>query len=79
MLSDRLFTTKDTALYSSCRRDQGIVVLHIPGVGDLPMSLAKAEEISADLARQAAYGREAALVSFYDSSATRKIEEDKKV
>jgi hypothetical protein len=58
MAIENVFSTEDTALYTSWDREHGgIVVLHIPGVGEIRMTLAKAEEISADLAREAEYGR----------------------
>lgn len=57
MLS-RVFTTEDTTLYSSWSRDEGgLVTLFIPGMGELRMTFAKAEEVSAAIARQAEYGR----------------------
>ena len=58
MISDNVFDIEDTALYTSWQQENGgIVVIHIPGVGELKMTLAKAEEVSRDLARQAEYGR----------------------
>ncbi len=61
MISD-VFDRTDTALYTTWSRENGgIVSLLIPGVGEIRMTLAKAEEISADLARQAEYGRWAAM------------------
>lgn len=57
MLS-QVFSREDTTLYTSWLRDDGgVVILHIPGIGEVRMTLAKAEEISADMARQAEYGR----------------------
>lgn len=56
--SDNVFSREDTAFYTSWQPDNGgIVILHIPGIGEVRMTLAKAEEISADIARQAEYGR----------------------
>lgn len=57
-MSDQTFSTEDTALYTSWQRENGgVVIMHIPGIGELKMTLGKAEEISRDLARQAEYGR----------------------
>lgn len=55
--NDNVFSSEDTAFYTSWQSDKGIVVLHIPGIGEIRMTLAKAEEISASIARQAEYGR----------------------
>lgn len=56
----KVFGFQDTDLYSTWRyEDGGIVCLVVPDVGEIRMSLAKAEEIAASLARQAEYGREA--------------------
>lgn len=55
MLS-QVFDTDETALYASWQKD-GIVLLYIPGISVIQMTLAKAEEISADIARQAEFGR----------------------
>lgn len=57
MLS-RVFTKEDTSLYSTWQPEEGgIVILFVPGIGEVRMTLDKAEEISQDLARQAEYGR----------------------
>ena len=57
-MANDIFDKFDTSLYTSWKPEHGgVVIVHIPGVGELKMTLAKAEEISADLARQAAYGR----------------------
>lgn len=61
MLS-RVFDKEDTALYSTWQKEEGgIVILFVPGIGEVRMTLAKAEEVSADLARHAEYGRWAAI------------------
>lgn len=66
-MDDNVFSKDDTTLYTSWEpRDGGIVIIHIPGVGEIRMTLAKAEEISADLARQAEYGRWAAIEKKHD-------------
>ena len=57
MLS-RVFTKEDTTLYTTWQsEDGGIVIIFVPGIGEVRMTLAKAEEIAHDLARQAEYGR----------------------
>lgn len=57
MITD-VFDKEDTSLYVTWRYEAGgIVSLLVPSVGEIRMTLAKAEEISADLARQAEYGR----------------------
>ena len=57
MLS-RVFTKEDTTLYTTWQsEDGGIVIIFVPGIGEVRMTLAKAEEIAQDLARQAEYGR----------------------
>lgn len=67
MVDDNIFNKDDTTLYTSWEpRNGGIVIIHIPGVGEIRMTLAKAEEISADLARQAEYARWAALEKKHD-------------
>jgi hypothetical protein len=59
----KVFDSHDTELYSTWHiEDGGIVSLVVPDVGEIRMSLAKAEEISASLAYHAKYGREAAQV-----------------
>jgi hypothetical protein len=68
MITD-VFSTEDTALYSTWRLENGgIVCLIIPGVGEIRMTLGKAEEISRDLARQAEYGRWHAMEQHHDES-----------
>ncbi len=67
MLS-RVFDHHDTTLYASREDDRGIVTLFIPEMGELRMSLAKAEDIAADIARQAEYGRWAAIEKKHDES-----------
>lgn len=58
----RVFGHNDTNLYSTWHsEDGGIVCLVVPDVGEVRMSLAKAEEIAASIARQAEYGRFAAI------------------
>ena len=58
MTLSRLFTTEDTTLYPSWQKEEGgIVILFIPGIGEVRMTLDKADEVSEDLARQAEYGR----------------------
>lgn len=53
-----VFGKEDTSLYSTWRyEDGGIVSLIVPDVGEIRMTLEKAEEISDGLARQAEYGR----------------------
>lgn len=60
MLSD-VFSTEDTSLYTTWHRENGgIVSLLIPGIGEIRMTLAKAEDIGHSLLRQAEYGRWAA-------------------
>lgn len=57
----KVFGIHNTSLYSAWHRENGgIVSLVIPEVGEVRMTLAKAEEISESLARQAEYGRWAA-------------------
>lgn len=57
----RVFNSHDTGLYSTWRtEDSGIVCLVIPEIGEVRMTLAKAEDVSDSLARQAEYGRRAA-------------------
>lgn len=57
MLS-RVFTTDDTTLYSTwCREEGGIVILFVPGVGEVRMSYDKAAEIAEDLKDKVNYGR----------------------
>jgi hypothetical protein len=57
----QVFSREDEAMYATWHReDGGIVCLYVPGVAAVKMTLAKAEEISAELARQAEYGRWAA-------------------
>jgi hypothetical protein len=69
MNDDRVFSRQDTALYTSWKPENGgIVILYIPGVGELKMTLEKAEEISGDLARQAEYGRWHAMEKRHDES-----------
>lgn len=59
----RVFDSHDTELYSTWHvEDGGVVCLVIPDVGELRMSLAKAEDISKSLALHAEYGRQAAKV-----------------
>jgi hypothetical protein len=68
-LSDKIFSRDDTSLYTSWEEeDGGIVVLHIPGVCEIKMTLAKAHEISQDLARQTDYGRWNAMEKRHDES-----------
>lgn len=68
MINDTTFSTDDTALYTSWRpeTEDGVIVMHIPGVGELKMTLPKAKEISRDLARQAEYGRWFAMEKRHD-------------
>lgn len=55
-----VFGTKDTELYSTWHlEDGGIVSLVVPDVGEIRMTLAKAEEIAKSIEVQASYGREA--------------------
>lgn len=57
----RVFDSHDTDLYSTWHReDGGVVCLVVPELGEIRMSLAKAEDISESLGRQAEYGRWAA-------------------
>lgn len=57
-MPDQVFGREDTALYATWHRESGgIVSLVVPGIGEVKMTLAKAEEISADIARQVEYGR----------------------
>lgn len=56
-----VFNDHDTNFYSTWRSENsGIVCLIVPGVGEVRMSLSKAEEIADSLKRQAEYGRWAA-------------------
>lgn len=58
MALSRVFDREDTTLYSTWQPEEGgIVILFVPGIGEIRMTLAKAEEVSADLARNAEYGR----------------------
>lgn len=57
---DRVFNSHDTDLHTKGEPNSGVVTLVIPGVGELRMSLAKAEDIAASMERQAEYGRKAA-------------------
>ena len=67
--TDRIFDREDTALYTSWQSENGgTVSLFVPGVGEIKMTLAKAEEISRDLARQAEYGRWHAIEKRHDES-----------
>lgn len=57
----KIFETQDTDFYSRWHlEDGGIVCLVVPNVGEIRMSLAKAEDIAESIARQAEYGRWAA-------------------
>lgn len=59
----QVFCSHDTDLYSTWHfEDGGTVSLVVPGVGEIRMSLAKAEDISASLQRQAEYGRRASAI-----------------
>lgn len=68
MTDDKTFSIEDTALYTSWEPGDDIIVLHIPGIGDLKMTLAKANEISADIARQVEYGRWYVMEKRHDES-----------
>ena len=75
-MADDIFDKFDTSLYTSWKPEHGgVVVVHIPGIGELKMTLAKAEEISADIARQAEYGRWYAMEARHVAS---QIESQKK-
>lgn len=53
-----VFDKHDTNLYATWHmEDGGVVCVVIPDVGELRMTLAKAEELSADIAAKAEYGR----------------------
>lgn len=66
MLS-QIFTIEDTALYTTWHlEDGGIVSILVPGIGEIRMTLEKAEELSKDLARQAEYGRWAKIEKQHD-------------
>lgn len=57
----RVFDSHDTDLYSTWHLENGgIVEIIIPDQESLKMSLAKAEDMAASIARQAEYGRWAA-------------------
>jgi hypothetical protein len=67
-MSNNIFTTEDTALYAIWKPENGgVVVLFIPGVGELQMTFAKAEDLAQDIARQAEYGRWYAMEERHDS------------
>ncbi len=69
----QVFTTDDTSLYATWHKeDGGVVCLYVPGVGAVRMSLAKAEELGADISRQAEYGRWAAMEARHDESQSQK-------
>lgn len=54
----RVFTKEDTDLYSTWHlEDGGVVSLVVPDVGEVRMTLAKAEEVARSIERQAKYGR----------------------
>lgn len=56
-----VFTSQDTGLYSTWHaEDSGIVSIVVPNVGEIRMSLAKAEDLAQSIERQAEYGRMAA-------------------
>ena len=60
MLS-RIFNSHDMDLYSELHSENsGIVTIVIPEIGKVQMSLAKAEDLSQSIARQAEYGRSVA-------------------
>ena len=57
MLS-QVFTKDDHTLYTTWSKEEGgIIILVVPGVGEIRMTLEKATEISDDMARQAEYAR----------------------
>lgn len=59
----KVFNSHDINLYTTWHyEDGGVVCLVIPGVGEVRMTLAKAEDIAASLTYQAEYGRQAAAV-----------------
>lgn len=68
MITD-VFSTEDTSLYSTWHKeDGGIVSLLVPGVGEIRMTLAKAEDIGNSILRQAEYGRWAAMENRHNES-----------
>lgn len=62
-MPSQIFTMDDTGLYASWEdnNDAAYVCLFIPGIGQVKMTLAKAEEVSDSIARQAEYGRWAVM------------------
>jgi hypothetical protein len=59
----KVFDSHDTELYSTWHFEEGgIISLVVPDVGEIRMTLAKAEELVASLSRNAQYGRNAARV-----------------
>lgn len=67
MALGRVFDSHDTELRSKWQLDDsGIVTLVIPELGEIRMSLAKAEDLSASIARQAEYGRLVAEITVLD-------------
>jgi hypothetical protein len=56
----RIFDSHDTGLHSTWHLDNGgIVSLIVPDVGEIRMSLAKAEDLAISIARHVMYGRAA--------------------
>lgn len=59
-----VFQSHDTELYSTWHsEDGGVVCLVVPDVGEIRMSIAKAEDIAESIARQAEYARWVARIS----------------
>lgn len=68
MLS-RVFTTDDTTIYATWQKEEGgIVVLFVPGIGEIRMTLDKADEIADEIKRQSEYGRWNAMEEKHNSN-----------
>lgn len=53
-----IFTLEDRTVYTTWDKEEGgIVILFIPGIGEIRFTLGKAEEIAESMARQVEYGR----------------------
>lgn len=76
MEKTRLFDREDTNLHSTWTLEEsGIVSLIIPELGELRMTLAKAEEIALQINRNAEFGRRAA----WERQKTAPVERSKRV